>query len=369
MFAAFLVTQALALPLLVERFDSAPVGWKERVASQAGGGPSSKYVVADGVITFTATPHTKKFLSLGKRVDLRGVEWVEVTAKLTAVGVEGAAPGAICGVFLRFDTGQVVATRECAPRQDRAPHRRHIAVPSGARDMEVGVWLGAAGTLTVDDIVVESAPPDLKSLGRGRFQYHWVGNDGFREEQLEANDARFAELAAFFGVPATLRLDYWKYADAATMENFTGDMRSYIATDAAVHTLLRTDVRAMMASLSRGWGNPGPLFFEGLAVHLAGDWEGRDPRLSTRQAVNAGTASTLAALLEPARFAAEPPARAYTYAGALVSWLVATRGPETVKACFGAVSASATVAANVAALEKALGAPLSKVEADFRASL
>ena len=369
MLITLLIAHALALPLLVERFDGAPVGWKERVASQNGGGPSSKYAVANGVITFTATPATKKFLSFGKRVDLRGVEWLEVTAKLTATGVEGAAPGVVCGVFLRFDTGQVVATRECAPRQDEAPHRRHIAVPAGARDMEVGVWLGAAGAITVDDIVVESAVPDLKSLGRGRFQYHWVGNDGFREEQLESNDVRFGELAAFFGAPATLKLDYWKYADAPTLEAFTGDMRSYVATDTAVHTLLRSDVRAMMAALSRGWGNPGPLFFEGLAVHLAGDWDGRDPRLSTRQAVNAGTASSLAALLEPAKFAAEPPERAYTYAGAFVSWLVANKGAETVKACFGAVSATATPAANLAGLEKALGAPLSKIEADFRESL
>ncbi len=369
MIIAFFAAQALALPLLVERFDSAPVGWKERVASQTGGGPSSKYSVADGVISFTATPQTKKFLAFGKRVDLKGVEWLDVTAKLTATGVEGAAPGVVCGVFMRFDTGQVVATRDCAPRKDEAPHRRHVVVPAGARDMEVGVWLGTPGTLVVDDIVVESAPPDLKAVGRGRFQYHWLGNDGFREEQLEANDTRFAELAAFFGTPTSLKLDYWKYADAPTMEAFTGDMRSYVATDTAVHSLLRTDVRAMMAALSRGWGNPGPLFFEGLAVHLAGDWDGRDPRLSTRQAVNAGTASTLAALLDPAKFAAEPPERAYTYAGAFVSWLVANKGGDSVKACFGGVSVSATPAANLAALERALGAPLSKIEADFRASL
>lgn len=365
----FVVSTAHAVPLLVERFDAEPTGWKERVAVQNGGGPSSKSAVAGGTITLTADTRTKKFVSLGKRVELRGVKWLSVSAKVQLAGVEGADPSSVCGVFVRFDTGDLAATRECRVRADADPHTRMIPVPSAARDAEIGVLLAAPGTLTVDDLVVDVATPELKELVRGRFVYRWLGTDAFREEHLEANDGKLAELTAFFGASAASKLEYWKFPDAATLEAYTGRRADYVASERAVYTILRTDTRALTAALSRAWGDPGALFFEGLAVHLAGDWDGRDPRLTTRQQVAAGTAPALATLLSPATFAAEPPERAYPEAGAFVSWLVASKGVDTVKACFAAVKATATPAANLAAVEAALGAPLSKVEAEFRASL
>jgi hypothetical protein len=221
----------------------------------------------------------------------------------------------------------------------------------------------------VDELVVDKATPDMKSLVRGRFVYHWLGGDSFSEAALEANDTKFAELAGFFGAPASLKLDYWKYPDAASLEAYSGQSGPYRATPTAVHTGLRNDTRAMTAALAQAWGNPGPLLFEGLAVHLAGEWEGRDPRLSTRQQVGAGTASSLAALLDPAKFAAEPPEKSFVQAGAFVAWVVQTKGAATLKQCFAAVQAGASPAANQAALEGVLGAPLAKLEADFRGSL
>lgn len=372
MFAALpilVVSLAHAVPLLVERFDAEPAGWKERVAVQTGGGPSTKAAVADGALTISADARTRKFVSLGKRVELRGVKWLSVSAKVQLSGVEAADPAAVCGVFVRFDTGDLAATRECRVRADEAPHARMIPVPSAARDAEIGVLLAAPGKLTVDDVVVEAATPELKELVRGRFVYRWLGADAFREEHLEANDGKLAELTAFFGASATSKLEYWKFPDADTLEAYTGRRADYVSSERAVYTILRTDVRALTAALSRAWGDPGALLFEGLAVKLSGDWDGRDPRLTTRQQVTGGTAASLAELLDPATFAALPPERAYPHAGAFVGWALDTLGVDRVKAAFGAVSRNATPAANQKALETALGAPLSKLEADFRGSL
>ena len=372
MFAAYilaLTSSAHALPLLVERFDAAPAAWKERVAVQTGGGPASKWKVEGGALVVTADPRTRKFVSVGTRVQLRGVQWLSVSAKVKLSGVEGADPSSVCGAFVRFDTGDVVATRECAVRDDAEAHTRLIPVPAAARDAEVGVLLATAGALVVDDVVVEAVTPELKELVRGRFVYRWLGNDAFREEQLEANDTRLEELAAFFGTPATQKVDYWKFPDAATLELYTGRRASYVATERSIYTVIRSDTRALVALLSRAWGDPGAFWFEGLAVRFAGDWEGRDPRLTTRQQVNGGTAASLAELLDADKFAALPPERAYPHAGAFVAWALDTLGVDKVKAAFGAMRRTATPAANQAAVEAALGAPLSKLEADFRASL
>lgn len=368
MFIALLANAAFALPLLVERFDTAPDGWKERVAAGKGGA-SGKIVIAEGVVTLTADKHTRRFVALGRRVTLRGYLWLDVSAKVTVTGLQNPADNAVCGVFIRFDTGETVPTRHCDARTDSEPHHRFIPIPAAARDMEVGVMLTTAGTVTVDDLLVATDPPDLKSVVRGSFNYRWLGNDSFRDDQLEANDGRFAELSAFFGVKAGSRLDYWKYKDAATLETFTGRRGDSVVSPTRVDTIFRNDTRALIESLSSGWGQPAGFVFEGLAVHLIGDWDGRDPRLATRTAVNGGTAPSLATLLDPVKFAAERPESAFTQAGAFMSWVVATRGVEAVKACFAGTSPERSAAENQAAIEAALGAPLAKLEADFRASL
>ncbi len=364
-----LASLAHAVPVLVERFNTVPEGWKERVVQPKGGGPTSKVEFPGGVVKFTADARTRKFTAWGKRIDLKGVEWLVVDAKETVSGVENAPANAICGAFVRFDTGQIVPTRACAARTDTSTHRRYIQVPKGARDAEVGVLLDTAGTVTVDDLLVDTTAPDVKSTVRGSFVYHWVGNDAYRDADYEANETRFDQLSAFLGLKPGAPVEYWKYPDATALEAYTGQVAPYVATPNVAHSILRSDTRALLGALSTAWGAPPPLLFEGLAVHLQGDWDDREPRLSTRMQVNEGTAPSLATLLDPKKFAAEPPERAFTQAGAFIGWIVATKGPETVKALFGATSITATPAANQAAIEKVLGAPLTKIESDFRASL
>ncbi len=360
---------AEATPVFTERFDRLSGLFKERIVAPKGGGALNKYEVANGVITFEADSRTRRFVSIEQKVELRGLEWLNVSAKVTLTGVSNPPVDAVCGLFVRFDTGEVVPARPCANRADTEPHHRWVPVPAGARDAFVGVMLSSPGTLVVDDVVADPTPPDLKTLVRGSFVYHWLGNDAFRDDHTDQNDTVWRGALGFFGGKADRKLTYWKHTDAATLETFAGHAGSAYVTPTEVHSVLKSDARALVLAAASSLGAPGPLLSEGLAIHLAGDWEGRDTRLSTRTQVNEGRATTLVTLLDAKTFAAEVPERAYLMAGAFVSWVAATKGAETVGVLYSTLTEGGTAAQNQAALEAAMGAPLATLEKGFRESL
>lgn len=363
-----LASLAHATPLFTERFDRLSGLFKERIVAPKGG-PLGTYEVANSVITFVVEPRTKRFTSIEQKVELRGLAWLDVSARVTVTGVSNPPADAVCGLFVRFDTGELVPSRPCANRADAEPHHRWVQVPKGARDAWVGLMMSAPGTLVVDDVVADATPPDLKTLVRGSFLYHSLGNESFRDDQTDLNESIWQGALGFLGGKAGRELTYWKYPDAATLETFTGQTGAAWVTPTDVHSVLKTDSRALVLAAASALGNPGPLLGEGLAIHLAGDWDGRDTRLTTRTQVNEGRAASLAALLTPASFAAEAPDRAFPMAGAFVSWVAATKGAEAVSALYAGLRAEGTTAQNQAVLERVLGAPLPALEAAFRASL
>jgi hypothetical protein len=364
-----LVSFASATPLFTERFDRLSGLFKERVIAPHGGGPVAKYTVADSVITFTVDKKAKRFTAIEQKVELRGLDWLDVSAKVRLSGVTDAPDDALCGLYVRFDTGEVVPSRPCVDRADAEPHHRWVQVPAGARDAFVGVVLTVPGTLVVDDAVADATPPDLKTLVRGSFVYHWLGNDAFRDEHTEQNDGVWRGALGFLGGKADRKLTYWKYTDVDTVERFTGHASAAWVTPTDVHSVLKADARALVLAAASELGAPGPMMSEGLAIHLAGDWDGRDTRLTVRTQVNEGRADSLASILSAEGFAAAPTDRAFPLAGAFVSWVAATKGPEAIRALYSALRAEGTATDNQAALEQVLGAPLAKVEEAFRGSL
>jgi hypothetical protein len=233
--------------------------------------------------------------------------------------------------------------------------------------VEVGFLLPTAGTARVDDLLVEPVSPDWRGLARGAFTYRWLGGDTFREDQLVANDETFDKAVALLGAPPAGNLAYWKYGDAATLAEYTGAPGDRLVCAGAVHTLVRTDAYGILEALAPAWGDPPAFLREGLAVAFVGEWDGRDLRQASRALTGAGEAPTLAALVDPASFAALPRKAAYPVAGAFVQWLTATKGNETVKALYGALKADATVATNTKALETILGMSAADVDAALRA--
>lgn len=363
-----LVSSALALPLLVERFETnaLPAGWETTVVVQTGGGKPSEATVADGALVLTAGPKTKKFTAVSKKLELRDVTWLRVQARVRTEGVNAEAASGVCGVFVRFEGGQLLQAGPCAAA-DWAAFTRTFAVPAGARDVEVGFLLPTAGTARMDDLLVEPVTPDWKGVNRGGFAYAWLGSDTFREDQLVANDETFERAVALLGAPPKARIVYRKHANLDAIAEYTGVRADHVVSEGTIETVVRTDAYAILEALAPAWGNPPALLREGLAVAFVGEWDGRDPRQAARALAADGKAPSLGTLLDPKPFAKLPAGEAYPVAGAFVQWLMATQGNDAMKALYGALKADASVAENTKALETALGMKLADVDAALRA--
>lgn len=357
-----LASTALALPLVVERFDT-PLSpdWKVKVAAGKGGGEST-IEVADGALVLKATPKTKRFLAASRTFEARDVRWVRVKARVKAEGVAaGAEP---CGVFVEVEAGPRVATGQCVPG-DWREITRTFAVREDARDFQVGFQLSGAGTVWLDDVIIEPVTPDWRVVGRGTVEYHWLASEAFSEDQLVANDETLEKITALLGEAPKERLVFHRYADLAAIEEYTGSPREIQVDGRVIHSVYKTDPRPLVMAMAAGWGSPPPLLVEGLAWSFAGEVDGREVRQAARQLAAKGEAPTLEALLRD--YADVPVAARAPVAGAFAQWVLAVKGAETMKALYGAVRADATFDANKAAMEAKLGMPLADADKAQRA--
>lgn len=363
-----LTLPALAAPLLVERFDSTSLaeGWSTKIGVQNGGGKPSTYTVEDGALVLTAGPKTRKFTAISRRIELRDLTWIQVDARVKTDGVVSPSSTAPCGVYVRFDGGEMTQAGPCSGA-DWTPFTRYFAVPAGAREVEVGFLLSAAGTARYDDLVVEPFKPDWSALGRDAFTYHWLGKDAFREDQLAANDDAYERALTILGAPSTARIDYFRYGTLDLIDQYTGQRTDAHVSGTVIHTLFRNDSVSIMRVLAQAWGNPPPLLAQGFAVAFAGEWDGRDIKQASRALTTAGTAPTLETLLDPVLFSGLPASTAYPVAGAFAQWILATKGQPAVQELFRQLKAEASVAENKKILETALGMTLAEMDTALRA--
>ncbi len=358
-----LASVALAVPFFAERFDgnALPADWKSRVVESTGGGEASKVSFEEGQLLVTNGRNPKKYTGVTRKFELRGVEWLQVQARVTTVDLDveaAAAPGAVCDVVLRFDGGVNEPARPCRPRADGEPYTRFVPVPEGARDVEFAMYSTVPGQVRFDEILLEATTVSFKTVNRGHYTYYWQGADGFRDENLVANDEIFDKAVALLGTGDTSHFDVWKYPDVATLAAYTGYQdQSYVEGD-VLHTTQRTDARSIVGMLARAWGTPSPALADGLPVHVLGEWEDREPRMVTRRLVGEGKCPPLAALLDASQYATLGDDRLLV-AGALVGWLVETKGSAGLKAVYGAADPAS-------ALEGATGMKLPDADAAFR---
>lgn len=361
-----LASSALALPLLVERFDSPALSpdWKVKVVAGKGGAQSA-LAVEEGALVIRAAPKAKRFVAATHTYELRNVSWIRVQAR---VRTEGVAPSAApCGVYLRFEGGEPRADGQCGSAEGKDVVRT-FAVPQGARDVEVGLYLPTAGTAWIDEVIVEPVTPDWRTVVRGPVEYHWLASEAFREDQLVANEETFDKVVALFGAAPKGRVAFHHYPDLAAIEEYTGARRD-VQVDAggAVRSIFKSDPRAVAAGVARAFGDPPPFLADGLALSFAGEYDGRELRQAARQLAAKGEAPGLDVLLDPAKYAAMPAdARAWV-SGAYAQWLIEAKGPEVTRALYAALRQDTTVEANRAAMEKALGTTLAEADAAARA--
>jgi hypothetical protein len=364
-----LTSYAFALPLLVERFDSTelPDGWKIAVFSQTGGGPQSAVAVDSGAVRFTAEAKTKRFVATSRKFLLQDVRWLRVSARVKTDGVTTTGP--ICGMFVRFENEEAQPAAGCPAGGEWKSYVRTFAVPAEAHDVEVGMTLTGAGKAWVDDVIIEPVTPDWRDVGKGNFTYHWFSADTPREEQFTANEEDYDRFVAFYATQRAVRVDMWKYPNLDAIEEYTGVRAESVVIGNAIHSIYRTGDRHLARLLGAAWGDPTAFVAHGLSVHLDGEWLGREIKGTARSLVGKGEAPALPELLDPVKFAAANPDRAYPVAGAFFEWVVATKGVEGAKALYTTVKATNTVDANKKAVETVFGKDLAAVEAEWKAWL
>lgn len=362
------VPTAFALPLLSEHFDAnaMPAGWKTTVVVGPSGPPST-VAFQDGGVVLTTTAKNRRFTGAQKKIELRDVAWVKITARVKATGVAPGSWAPICGLYARFEGGELLSGGGCPTNSEWTEVQRVLAVPEGAHDVDVGFVLPVAGTVVFDDLLVEPLDAPWKKVGRGTLTYHWLSSDPLPESTLSANDEAYEAVQAFLGLTTPPHVEWWKYPDLATKQQYTAQPDPGSVEGDAVHTIFRSDPRELVTVMARSWGDPPPLLTEGLWLAYTGELEERDVKTAARQLANGSGLPTLATLLDPVKFAAEPNAR--ITAGAFSKWVIEAKGRETLQKAWGATHRGATAAENQKALETALGMSLADAEKALKAWL
>ena len=271
-----LVSSAWALPLLSEHFDAnaMPAGWKTTVVVGQSGPPST-VAFQDGGVVLTTTAKNKRFTGAQKKIELRDIEWVKVTARVKATGVAAGSDAPICGLYARFEGGDLLSGGSCPTGTEWTDISRILRVPEGAHDVDIGFVLPVAGTVVYDDLLVEPLDAPWRHVGRGAITYHWLSSDPYSEATLAANDEAYEAAQAFLGLTAPPRIDWWKYPDLATKLAYTAQPDPGSVEGSAVHTIFRSDPRELVTVLARTWGDPPPLLAEGLWLAHANELDGQ----------------------------------------------------------------------------------------------
>lgn len=351
------VGTALAVPLVLEHFDAAALPATWRTDLKVGKGLSFE----GGGAVLTTGAKDKRFGAAWTTVEVRDAEWIKVGATLT-VDVTAPTADAVCGLYVEIDGAPLLAAHTCTPGTTTVV--RYLPMPAKAYEVKLGLKLELPGTVRADDVSLEIVRPELKTVSRGAFTYHWLGYDGFTEAQLVANDERWAKVIGVFG--GSPKVDYWWLKDQDTVEQYSGRRELGVRKGSSIYSTLRGDTRQLVDLAGTAWGAPPVWLLDGVSVWLDGEYDDKEPRMYLRGQVAAGAAPALADLLDPVRYAAMPEATRKLAAGAFVSWVVSTGGEATL-VTLGKAAGSGTSGAK--AVEAALGKPIAEVEAAFRSGL
>lgn len=367
-----IIHAAFAQAFYVERFDAGqmPDGWKEVPGAQTGGGPAAKYAFEDGAVVFRATDKSKKFPAIAHKMEIRDIEWLKVTARMKTDAVDPTnARYKNCDGFIQFEDGPVIALPVGNGTTDWTDVSRIVPVPKAAMEVTFGFFLSMPGTAYFDDLVVEAVNPGWHTKTHAQFVYHWLGSSDYAEDAISENDETYSKMAAFLGIPGNIVVDYYRYPDAATKLAYTGNGGNGHTEGNTIHSLFRTQPHELAHVLSRGWGTPNTMLSEGLAVHLSGDWQGKDIHLTARELLAAGKIPPISGLMDGTQFRAMDENISYPVSAAFVEWILATKGVAGLKTAYAAVKGDGTAAEQKKALEGAVGMSLTDADAAFRAAL
>lgn len=335
-----------------------PVGWTRVEGARTGEGEAdSRWSVEAEAAHGTSSLRLSGDLStrrwwafVSEPVDVTPGRRLRLSGQIRTSGV-GQRDGQFvnCNLGLRFEDAEgervlvngyaVVGTPLVTGTQGWTPVSRLFVVPAAAARVRVQAFLSMSGTAWFDDIRLSELPvPAWIRVETARFVFHEQEGDRLTEADRRANEANLADLEATLDLRLPVPVQFYKYRDVAQKEAVTGQAgNAHVEGADVVHTIWHVDRHELVHLLTRTVGRPeSVLLGEGLAVHLTGDWQGRDLDAWVRQYHAEGRLPRLDELVDLTSFRRLDEGVAYPVAGSFVRWLVGYRGLSFVKSIYPA---------------------------------
>jgi hypothetical protein len=361
-------TAAAERLLLEEHFSSAASlgAWKRTVGAQNGRGAQSSIAWDAGAVRLSGDSNTHVWTALVREVEVPSGSWLRISGRMRTEDVTGG-PLMNCNLFVKHEKG-IVGTRIVTGTTTWTEVRRRFAVPTGARRVTVGLFLSLPGRAWFDDVLIEAVPaPAWSESTSGRYRYLTLPGDAVPAEARRYNEESYRIVSSFLGVAEPSRVTFFKYPDLATKEELTGRVGNAHREGQVIHSIWPTDRHEIVHVLADRWGDPPALIAEGLAVHLSGGWQGKPVRSYARDLVKAEKWIPPSALLTSFAFRAKPDLATYAVAGALVEWVLKTRGAKMLRSLYTTLRNTAPEADLRRRLVEALGVSLDRFDADLLA--
>lgn len=278
------------------------------------------------------------------------------------------------GQVVRAGRSPVVGSRVVTGTCDWTFVAAAVDVPDAARSCRAGCFLSMDGTVEFDDVML-IAPGRIRwtevADPESPYVYRFLPGGEPTDAERAANRAALARTAAYLGVDPPARILYYIYPSNDAKGVLTGDRgNAHVAAGKTeIHSIFATDAHEIVHVLTREWGDPSPLYGEGLAVLLSGGWRGQSLDAACRDIVRQGPLPDVGLLADLAAFRGASDLVTYPAAGFFCQEVLRRFGRETLLALYRDSSSAAGAAPVRESFRARTGADADAFWAEARASL
>ena len=209
-----------------------------------------------------------------------------------------------------------------------------------------------------------------QTITSAHYVFHYAAGDGVDVEWQEAYHAwAVAQLGVNPGV-----IQYHKYTSREHMGSITGNgnTNAYAESSrATIHTIWRFDNHEVVHVYAGHWGSPVALVGEGFAVahqmnprggDFVAKWSGTPIHDIARQQRAAGQLWPIAELADTGTFRARDSRITYPVGGSFIRFLIDTYGLASMRALYGSMGPTASLAQTREAFQRVYGFSLDEAE-------
>jgi hypothetical protein len=246
---------------------------------------------------------TERWMALSQDVPIHPDYRVRVSGymKTSDIHPRMGDPEFYCNLGLVFFDGKgkvigsgkraLVGTRPLRGSQSWTKVSRTVEVPEKAVVVRLSCVLRGLGKAWFDDVSLEQLEPvPWVVVKKGPIEFHSLEGHELAQEDIDYVVNTFREYEKRLGASYDGTIGYYYYPDRETMQEVSGRNR-LVAVDwsnAEIHTILPREDHDIIHLITEPWGHPPLLFVEGLAVHAAGQFEGRPIHALARKLLKEG---------------------------------------------------------------------------------